>query len=98
MTGREALRGIINDPDLEFIGVLARREEKAIEDMARLLRAGINVVTISTIPMVYSPAAPPAWVYTMPDEPGDSWPPGHLTRSKRCATPAQECTVHSTWW
>jgi hypothetical protein len=106
LTGREALRGIINDPDLDLIGVLVttpekvsadagslcglpdvgllatddadaiiaakpdcfsycgtavRREEQAVEDMARLLRAGINVVTISTIPMVYSPAAPSGW-------------------------------------
>jgi 2,4-diaminopentanoate dehydrogenase len=106
LTGREALRGIINDPELELIGVLVttpdkvgvdagslcglpevgvlatddtdaiiaakpdcfcycgtavRREEQAIEDMARLLRAGINVVTISTIPMIYSPAAPQSW-------------------------------------
>jgi hypothetical protein len=106
LTGREALRGIINDPALDLIAVLVttpgkigadvgslcglpdtgllatddvdaimalkpdcfcycgtavRREEQAIEDMARLLRAGINVVTISTIPMVYSPAAPHSW-------------------------------------
>ena len=106
LTGREALRGIINDPVLDLIAVLVttpakvgvdagslcglpdvgllatddveaiidarpdcfcycgtavRREEQAIEDMARLLRAGINVVTISTIPMVYSPSAPHSW-------------------------------------
>ena len=106
LTGREALRGIINDPDLDLIGVLVttpdkvgvdvgslcglpdagllasddaeaiiaakpdcfcycgtavRREEEAIADMARLLRAGINVVTISTIPMIYSPSAPQSW-------------------------------------
>jgi len=106
LTGREALRGIINDPDLDLVGVLVttpakvgadagalcglpdtgllatddtdaiiaakpdcycycgtavRREERAIEDIARLLRGGINVVTISTIPMVYSPSAPQSW-------------------------------------
>jgi hypothetical protein len=106
LTGREALRGIINDPALDLIGVLVttpekvgvdagslcglpdtgllttddadaiialkpdcfcycgtavRREEQAIEEMARLLRSGINVVTISTIPMVYSPSAPRGW-------------------------------------
>lgn len=106
LTGREALRGIINDPELDLIGVVVttpdkvgidagslcglsdvgllatddvdaivaakpdcfcycgtavRREEQAIEDMARLLRAGINVVTISTIPMIYSPSAPQGW-------------------------------------
>lgn len=110
LTGREALRGIINDPELDLIGVLVttpekvgvdagslcglpdtgllatddadaiiaakpdcfcycgtavRREEEAIEDMARLLRAGINVVTISTIPMIYSPSAPPSWRETI---------------------------------
>ena len=106
LTGREALRGIINDPALDLVGVLVstpekagidvgdlcdvpavgliatadpaailaarpdcfcycatavRRETNAIEDMARLLRAGINVVTISTIPMIYPPAAPADW-------------------------------------
>lgn len=106
LTGREALRGIINDPELDLIGVLvstpgnvgvdagslcglpdtgmvttddadaiialkpdcfcycataARRDDAAYEDMAALLRAGINVVTISTIPMVYPPAAPQSW-------------------------------------
>ncbi len=106
LTGREALRGIINDPQLELVGVLTsspdkvgvdagtlagvdkvglaatssvdeiltaqpdcfcycatavRREDEAIADIARLLRAGINVVTISTIPMVYPPAAPKHW-------------------------------------
>lgn len=103
LTGREALRGIINDPELDLVGVLVstpekvgvdagslcglpdtgllatdgtdailalkpdcfcycatavRRDDAAYEDMASLLRAGINVVTISTIPMVYPPAAP----------------------------------------
>ena len=106
MTGRQALRGIINDPALELVGVLVstpnkvevdagslcglgdtgvlttgeveaivalkpdcfcycatavRREEQACDDMARLLRAGINVVTISTIPLIYAPAAPQSW-------------------------------------
>jgi hypothetical protein len=106
LTGREALRGIVNDPELDLIGVLVstpekvgadagslcglpdtgtlatddadaivaakpdcfcycstavRREEEAIADMARLLRAGINVVTISTIPMIYAPSAPQGW-------------------------------------
>lgn len=45
-----------------YCATAVRREQQAVEDMARLLRAGINVVTISTIPMVYSPAAPPEWV------------------------------------
>ncbi|PQD99524.1 dihydrodipicolinate reductase [Mycobacterium sp. EPG1] len=37
------------------------REEDAYNDIARLLRHGINVVTISTIPMVYPAAAPEKW-------------------------------------
>ncbi len=106
LTGREALRAIINDPALELVavkvssqdkvgvdagrlcgvadvGVLAtadtasvialapdcvcycatavRRETEAVADMATYLQAGINVVTISTIPMVYPPAAPHDW-------------------------------------
>jgi hypothetical protein len=110
MTGIEALRAIIADPELELVGLLTTtpekvgrdagdlcempatgvvatgdvedilalrpdcfcycgtavgREKSAIEDMARLLAAGINVVTISTIPMIYAPAAPPAWFDTL---------------------------------
>lgn len=38
-----------------------RRETDAIADMAAYLRAGINVATISAIPMVYPPAAPQQW-------------------------------------
>ena len=44
-----------------YCGTSVRREQESIDDMVRLLRAGINVVTISTIPMVYSPAAPQGW-------------------------------------
>lgn len=110
LTGREALRDIIDDPLLELVGVLVsspdkvgrdagdlcgapatgvvttgdadaiisvrpdcvcycatavRREDDAIADMARFLRAGIDVVTISTIPLVYPPAAPPHWVESL---------------------------------
>lgn len=106
LTGREALRGVIDDPDLELVGLLVSgqdkvggdagtlcargdtgvlahadfdavlrqkpdcfsycstavgREEDAYGQIADLLRAGINVVTISTIPMVYPPAAPEKW-------------------------------------
>lgn len=106
LTGKEALRAIISDPELELVGlkvstpdkigtdagrligepdtgvtatadvnaVLAlapdcvsycatavRREADAIADIVRYLEAGINVVTISTIPLVYPPAAPPDW-------------------------------------
>jgi hypothetical protein len=110
LTGREALRGIISDPDLELVGVLTstpekagvdagslagvaevglaattsleevlaarpdcfcycatavRRKDDAIADMERLLREGINVVTIATIPMIYPSAAPEQWQQTI---------------------------------
>jgi len=106
LTGREALRAIIDDPVLELVGVTVstpekvgvdagqlcgtadvgvsatgdmsavlalapdcvaycatavRREEEAIADIARYLEAGINVVTFSTIPLVYPAAAPSEW-------------------------------------
>jgi len=106
LTGREALRAIIDDPALELVGVkvsshdkvgvdagrlvdtadvgitatddldvvlasepdcilycatAVRREADAIADIVTYLEAGINVVTISTIPMVYPSAAPPEW-------------------------------------
>jgi|SRR5271165_704475 2,4-diaminopentanoate dehydrogenase len=106
LTGREALRAIIEDPALELVGVAVsspekvgadagdlcghprvgvtatddlgsilalqpdcvcycatavRREEQAVDDIARYLRSGIDVVTIATIPLVYPPAAPQAW-------------------------------------
>ena len=106
MTGKEALRAIIDDPALELVGVkvstpekagvdagrlcgdsdvgisatddlnavlalapdcvlycatAVRREAEAIADIVTYLEAGINVVTISTIPMVYPSAAPPEW-------------------------------------
>jgi hypothetical protein len=110
LTGKEALRGVIDDPALELIGVkvtspdkvgvdagrlcarpevgvsaiddvtaviamapdcvsycatAVRREEEAVADIAGYLEAGINVVTISTIPMVYPPAAPQQWRDTL---------------------------------
>ncbi|MBX5488312.1 2,4-diaminopentanoate dehydrogenase [Mycolicibacterium hassiacum DSM 44199] len=106
ITGREALRGLIDDPQLELVGLLTStpdkvgrdagsfcgrpdtgvlahsdfdavleqrpdcfsycstavgREEQAYQEIARLLRHGINVVTISTIPMVYPRSAPEKW-------------------------------------
>lgn len=106
LTGREALRAIIDDPVLELVGVkvstpekvgadagrlcgtagvgvraigdtsavlalapdcvaycatAVRREEEAIADIVTYLEAGINVVTFSTIPMVYPAAAPTEW-------------------------------------
>ncbi|WP_395311019.1 dihydrodipicolinate reductase [Mycobacterium sp. AMU20-3851] len=106
LTGREALRGLIDDPSIELAGLLVSspdkvgkdagsicgradtgviahgdfdavlsqrpdcvtycrtavgREEDAYREIAQLLRHGINVVTISTIPMVYPPSAPEKW-------------------------------------
>ncbi|ULE34487.1 dihydrodipicolinate reductase [Mycobacterium sp. IDR2000157661] len=110
LTGRQALRAIIDDPALELVGVkvstpekvgtdagllcgstevgvrataelsgvlalrpdcvtycatAVRREDEAISDIAAYLEAGINVVTFSTIPMVYPPAAPVGWRETL---------------------------------
>jgi hypothetical protein len=64
--------GVLATDDLDAVLALApdcvlycasavRREAEAIADMVAYLEAGINVVTISTIPMVYPPAAPPEW-------------------------------------
>ncbi|WP_235216051.1 dihydrodipicolinate reductase [Mycobacterium kyorinense] len=110
LTGREALRAVIEDPALDLVGVkvstpekvgvdagrlcggtdvgvsataevsavlalkpdcvaycatAVRREEEAIADIAGYLEAGINVVTISTIPLVYPAAAPGEWRETL---------------------------------
>lgn len=49
-------------PDcVSYCATAVRREDDAIADMVAYLAAGINVVTISTIPMVYPVAAPEAW-------------------------------------
>ena len=49
-------------PDcLVYCATAVRREAEAIADIVTYLEAGINVVTISTIPMVYPSAAPPEW-------------------------------------
>ncbi|OJZ74477.1 dihydrodipicolinate reductase [Mycobacterium paraffinicum] len=49
-------------PDcVTYCATAVRRENDAIADIVTYLEAGINVVTISTIPMVYPPAAPPEW-------------------------------------
>ena len=44
-----------------YCATAVRREAEAIADIVTYLEAGINVVTISTIPMVYPAAAPPQW-------------------------------------
>jgi len=49
-------------PDcVSYCATAVRREDDAIADIAALLESGINVVTISTIPMVYPAAAPHRW-------------------------------------
>ncbi|OBK27986.1 dihydrodipicolinate reductase [Mycobacterium asiaticum] len=49
-------------PDcVSYCATAVRREDDAIADIAALLESGINVVTISTIPMVYPVAAPQHW-------------------------------------
>ncbi|WP_244897507.1 dihydrodipicolinate reductase [Mycobacterium alsense] len=49
-------------PDcVSYCATAVRREDDAIADIAALLESGINVVTISTIPMVYPAAAPRRW-------------------------------------
>ncbi len=49
-------------PDcVSYCATAVRREDDAIADIAALLESGINVVTISTIPMVYPGAAPRRW-------------------------------------
>lgn len=121
LTGREALRAVIDDPALELVGVkvttpdkvgadagrlcgttdvgitatadlasvlatkpdcvmycatAVRREEEAIADIVGYLEAGINVVTFSTIPMVYPAAAPAEWqaaVHTAASKGGSSF-------------------------
>lgn len=106
MTGSVALRAIIDDPELDLVGVkvsspgkigadagqlcgrpdvgiaatgdvaavldakpdciaycatAVRREDEVIADIVGYLEAGIDVVTISAIPMVYPTAAPAKW-------------------------------------
>ncbi len=106
LTGTQALRGVIDDPALELVGLLVhtpdkagvdagalcgaadtgvvatadrdavmaaephcvlycatavRREDAVLTDICEFLAAGVDVVTISTIPMVYPAAAPAPW-------------------------------------
>lgn len=44
-----------------YCATAVRREDDAIADIAALLESGLNVVTISTIPLVFPPAAPQRW-------------------------------------
>ncbi|OBA86639.1 dihydrodipicolinate reductase [Mycobacteriaceae bacterium 1482268.1] len=49
-------------PDcVTYCATAVRRDEEAIADISGYLEAGINVVTFSTIPMVYPAAAPADW-------------------------------------
>jgi hypothetical protein len=50
------------EPDcVAYCATAVRREEEAVADIAAYLEAGINVVAISLIPMVYPSAAPTEW-------------------------------------
>ena len=49
-------------PDcVSYCATAVRRADGAIADIVQYLEAGINVVTISTIPLVYPSAAPEEW-------------------------------------
>ena len=49
-------------PDcIAYCATAVRREDEVIADIVGYLEAGINVVTISAIPMVYPRAAPANW-------------------------------------
>jgi hypothetical protein len=49
-------------PDcVAYCATAVRREDEAIADIVGYLEAGINVVTFSTIPMIYPAAAPSEW-------------------------------------
>ncbi|BBX46269.1 diacylglycerol kinase [Mycobacterium cookii] len=49
-------------PDcIAYCATAVRREDEVIADIVGYLEAGINVVTISAIPMVYPKAAPAMW-------------------------------------
>jgi hypothetical protein len=48
-----------------YCSTAVRREDEAVSDIARLLTAGINVVAISLIPMVYPGAARSDWRATI---------------------------------
>ncbi|MCZ0728321.1 dihydrodipicolinate reductase [Mycolicibacterium iranicum] len=56
----QAIRALAPDCVL-YCATAVRREPEAIADIVGYLEAGINVVTISTIPMVYPAAAPSEW-------------------------------------
>ncbi|OBH62748.1 dihydrodipicolinate reductase [Mycobacterium colombiense] len=50
------------EPDcVAYCATAVRREDEVIADIVGYLEAGINVVTISAIPMVYPKAAPANW-------------------------------------
>jgi hypothetical protein len=44
-----------------YCATAVRRESEALADIVGYLEVGINVVTISTIPLVYPPSAPVEW-------------------------------------
>ncbi|MGV0715991.1 dihydrodipicolinate reductase [Mycolicibacterium sp. XJ662] len=50
------------DPEcVAYCATAVRREDEVVADIVGYLQAGINVVTISAIPMVYPQAAPANW-------------------------------------
>lgn len=60
-TGDIASLIALNPDCVCYCATAVRRENEAVNDICRYLSAGANVVTISTIPMVYPPAAPSDW-------------------------------------
>lgn len=60
-TGDSAALLALNPDCVCYCATAVGRENEAIDDLGRYLAAGVNVVTISTIPMVYPPAAPSDW-------------------------------------
>lgn len=50
-----------------YCATAVRREADAIADIVQYLKAGVNVVTISLIPLVYPPAAPAEWRQAVKD-------------------------------
>jgi 4-hydroxy-tetrahydrodipicolinate reductase len=68
--GQLALRGIIEHPELELVGLLVHsphvvsymatadlRPWEAADDLCRVLESGKNVVSTSIVPLIYPPAA-----------------------------------------
>ncbi|MCV7332881.1 dihydrodipicolinate reductase [Mycobacterium cookii] len=63
MTATDDVSAVLDaKPDcIAYCATAVRREDEVIADIVGYLEAGINVVTISAIPMVYPKAAPAMW-------------------------------------